>query len=66
MDDVARGLELAKRALQLESVFADLVAGKIGLLARDDGIGVCLGGVRFLYGVVERELDVQSCGEVVA
>src|SRR5271165_5826023 len=65
LGDVARGLELAKRALELQGVFADLIAGEVGLLAGDDGVGVCLRGVRLLYRVEEGELDVHAGGEVV-
>src|SRR5208283_5182566 len=54
LGDVARGLELAKRALELQGVFADLIAGE-----------VCLRGVRLLYRVEEGELDVHAGGEVV-
>src|SRR5271165_4373806 len=52
-------------ALQLQGVFADLIAGEVGLLAGDNSVGVRLGGVGLLHRVEEREPDVQSGGKII-
>src|SRR5208337_4373699 len=57
--------QLAQGTLQLQRIFANLVAGQVCLLACHHGVCVGLFSFGFLDGVVDGNANVQAASEVV-